>query len=1015
MAATLGAPASVDSGLVHMSFPIEKTETTADGDLIVYGKATDGSVDSDEQIVDPTFSGKAIQEWLATGGNVRVQHNAQRDPAGVGIEANTGPDGETWVKSLVVEPGAKTLVKAGALRAYSVGIARPKIVRDNVARGGRIVDGIIVEISLVDRPANKNCGIQLVKSASDGTPELSGKVTFHESLVESKSAGLIDMDELARRVVEKNAQTTITKTVGKTGNAFSPADLAKLLEHREAAEKRQMDPNVGGGVDRDKIPAADFAGRDRSFPIVTPGDVSDAASSIGRAGSSNYSSDELRRRITSIARRKGPSFVSELPESWKADLAMELIAKGDVSPDDDMDEADEGDAPEKPAKKAGKPAFSGAAKPFGSKDGEDDEKDGDAKDAKKAFDDSEDEHVPKDDEAKPDTTKSGGKTCPGCKAGYDADSKLRRCTECNRKLPMAPKSGKAEVEKKAKVMCAGCGANVDAKHSFCPECGKSLSGAKPSTMKNHKFTCLTCGNEPLDKGEKFCPKCGTQNPGYLPMADAQLKIEKGKPVPGAGVVGAGASDIEPVPAHREPDGEAIEEFEHSAGLPTVPDASVKTVDSAEFEAVRAEAFKSIGVAYEVGALHDALCSAFCPGDVVKTHPSYRLENLDVNVWAQEALKAAATAPLEEAGKATQIWQHAETIKSSEPGMISDIRQELHKEYTDGAKGPGSFPTPTEINPTSYRRGLLTGDHAAPSPGHDGPNTHAVPTSHICADDFTRGPLTAGQAADSPSNKGQDIVAAPSVPGEPTRVYYTTGMRDKAKSAMAAMHDHIAQTFPDLCPNVNNVNHDGAASSRPVPVPVHGALKSETVEVEVKAAEPVATDTTMAEAAKAAKKALKSLNQARKSLGLAPFTTDVLVDGQSLDAAVQKAAAVPQVQKDETLTMLTGLQQQLDAICKRLDDQNTVTTKLQADVEQLGNLPDPAVAAWKGAAVTSNPSTDNIHKTAGLPVGAATVAEAAERQKLAMISALQMQIRNSSDPAEREACWNQLVKMTGYAV
>src|SRR5579859_503450 len=489
MAATLGAPASVDSGLVHMSFPIEKTETTADGDLIVYGKATDGSVDSDEQIVDPTFSGKAIQEWLATGGNVRVQHNAQRDPAGVGIEANTGPDGETWVKSLVVEPGAKTLVKAGALRAYSVGIARPKIVRDNVARGGRIVDGIIVEISLVDRPANKNCGIQLVKSASDGTPELSGKVTFHESLVESKSAGLIDMDELARRVVEKNAQTTITKTVGKTGNAFSPADLAKLLEHREAAEKRQMDPNVGGGVDRDKIPAADFAGRDRSFPIVTPGDVSDAASSIGRAGSSNYSSDELRRRITNIARRKGPSFVAELPESWKADLAMELIAKGDVSPDDDTDESDE------------------------------DVEDGDKpKDAKKAFDDSEDEK-PEDSEAKPDTTKSGGKTCPNCKTGYDADSKLRRCTECNRKLPMAPKSDTADVEKKAKVLCAGCGANVDKKHSFCPECGKSLAGAKPSTMKkNHKFTCLTCGNEPLDKGEKFCPKCGTENQGYLPMA-----------------------------------------------------------------------------------------------------------------------------------------------------------------------------------------------------------------------------------------------------------------------------------------------------------------------------------------------------------------------------------------------------------------------------------------------------------------------------------------------------------------
>jgi len=939
--------------LTYLSFPIEKTETTPDGDLIVYGKATDGSVDSDEQIVDPTFSGKAIQDWLATGGNVRVQHNAQRDPAGVGIEANTGPDGETWVKSLVIEPTAKRLVEKGALRAYSVGIARPKIVRDNVARGGRIVDGIIVEISLVDRPANKNCGIQLVKSAEDGHAEYVGKM-FGD-----------------------------TETLTKGASTFSPADLAKLLEHREAAEKRQMDPNVGGGVDRDKIPASDFAGRDRSFPIVTPGDVSDAASSIGRAGADNYSSDELKRRITNIARRKGPSFVAELPESWKADLAMELIAKGDVSPDDDTDESDE------------------------------DVEDGDKpKDAKKAFDDSEDEK-PEDSEAKPDTTKSGGKTCPNCKTGYDADSKLRRCTECNRKLPMAPKSDTADVEKKAKVLCAGCGANVDKKHSFCPECGKSLAGAKPSTMKkNHKFTCLTCGNEPLDKGEKFCPKCGTENQGYLPMADSQLKISKSadteveKCDPGEGVVGAGAANIQPLPAHREPDGVAIEAFEHDAGLPTVPDSSVKNVNH---EAMAAERLKNIGVSYDIGSLHDMLCPAYCLDDVAKSHPSARIEDLDVNYWAQAALKAAATAPLDEAGQATQMWQHAETLKSVDPSLIFELRAEAHKSYSDAQVGPGTFPTPMEINPTQFRRGSITAGHAADSPGHDGPNTHAVTTSHICANDFTRGPLTDGHAAPSPANKGE-VISAPVPAGEPTRVYYTTGMRDKAKSAMQAMHEHIANTFPDLCPATQpNMGMDGAAASRPVPVPVHGALKSETVEATAAVVETPVEDT-MKMAAKKAKKALKSLNEARQMLGLAPFLEDVLVNGEQL----QKAAAVPQVEKNATVDALMELKAQLTEMSKRLDEQTTTTSKLQEIVNQLGDLPDPAVAAWKGAAQQHNTS-DTINKTASLPVGAATVAEAAERQKLAMISVLQNQIRNSSDPAEREACWNQLMKMTGYTV
>lgn len=96
------------------------------------------------------------------------------------------------------------------------------------------------------------------------------------------------------------------------------ADRYPITEDEYVA-KRDMDANVGGGVDRDKLPAGDFAGKNRSFPIVTPGDVSDAASSIGRAGSDNYSAEQLRANITRIARRKGASFVAQLPKSWTDD------------------------------------------------------------------------------------------------------------------------------------------------------------------------------------------------------------------------------------------------------------------------------------------------------------------------------------------------------------------------------------------------------------------------------------------------------------------------------------------------------------------------------------------------------------------------------------------------------------------------------------------------------------------------------------------------------------------------
>ena len=216
MAATLTG----SGDLLYASFPIDKVETDADGDLIVFGKASDGSVDSDQQIVAPSFMAAAAQAWKATGANLRVQHNAQRDPAGVGLEVETDAAGATWVKGLVIEPIAKKLVAKGALRAYSVGIARPTIERDPTgkARGGIITAGELVEISLVDRPANKACGIALVKAADDGTPEYVGKVFgSDDDIAKALGADVTKADDMVNVDLPKGASISI-----------SPADFAKL-------------------------------------------------------------------------------------------------------------------------------------------------------------------------------------------------------------------------------------------------------------------------------------------------------------------------------------------------------------------------------------------------------------------------------------------------------------------------------------------------------------------------------------------------------------------------------------------------------------------------------------------------------------------------------------------------------------------------------------------------------------------------------------------------------------------
>lgn len=140
---------------------ILKTDTTPDGDLLVYGKATGPDLDLDEQRCDPDWLRKAMPRW-AEWGNVREQHSAIA--AGVGVE--TSQAGDDWfLKSLVVDAGSKQKVQKGVLKGYSIGIKGARVVKDATAPGGRIVGGEIVEISLVDRPANPTATMAIAKSA----------------------------------------------------------------------------------------------------------------------------------------------------------------------------------------------------------------------------------------------------------------------------------------------------------------------------------------------------------------------------------------------------------------------------------------------------------------------------------------------------------------------------------------------------------------------------------------------------------------------------------------------------------------------------------------------------------------------------------------------------------------------------------------------------------------------------------------------------------------------------------
>jgi hypothetical protein len=203
-------------------FAIVKADKNADGTLMVYGKATDDSIDIDQQICDDTWLDSAMPDWFKSGGNIREQHSSIA--AGVAKEYEKKPDGH-YIRALVVDPASVKKVDLGVLKGFSIGIKNPRITRDEKAANGRIIDGQIVEVSLVDRPANPNCQLVLAKSingetgvwkveeliekedAVEATPVTETPELVEEILPEATPISeIVEEDKLEQLGIEKTAQ-----------------------------------------------------------------------------------------------------------------------------------------------------------------------------------------------------------------------------------------------------------------------------------------------------------------------------------------------------------------------------------------------------------------------------------------------------------------------------------------------------------------------------------------------------------------------------------------------------------------------------------------------------------------------------------------------------------------------------------------------------------------------------------------------------------------------------------------
>ena len=213
------------SDLTTAYFEITKSDRNDDGTLMVYGKATDDSLDIDQQICDPVWLDTAMPDWFKTGGNVREQHS--NIAAGVAKEYEKKADGH-YIHALIVDPVSVKKVDTGVLRGFSIGIKSPRVVRDEKAVNGRIIDGTIVEVSLVDRPANPNCQLVLAKSISGESG-----VWKVEELIEKSEETPETVEEIVEEIVEETPAAEIVEEE-------KAEEIAEELENDKSAKAKSI-------------------------------------------------------------------------------------------------------------------------------------------------------------------------------------------------------------------------------------------------------------------------------------------------------------------------------------------------------------------------------------------------------------------------------------------------------------------------------------------------------------------------------------------------------------------------------------------------------------------------------------------------------------------------------------------------------------------------------------------------------------------------------------------------------
>jgi hypothetical protein len=309
----------------NLFLPLSKVERQPDGSVTVSGYASTPALDLDNEIVALAAVKKALPgywEWR----NIREMH--QPSAVGVGKEANVDDRG-LFLTAKITDPTAAQKCIDEVYKGFSIGGKK-------LAKNGNTITEIeLVEISIVDRPANPECRIEVAKKFKERRPEaggylvkaISGRTPTAKAL--SKMAQAVELlakdgPPAARdgfSLPAKKAEGSHTHEIEcETGPPVEKTDLgAKCAAHDKencpiCTEKREVKTE-----ERESLASQGKALPGGGFPIKNKEDLGNARQAIGRAKNPSKAKALIRRRAKELG--------VKLPSTWSKKMARKLIKR----------------------------------------------------------------------------------------------------------------------------------------------------------------------------------------------------------------------------------------------------------------------------------------------------------------------------------------------------------------------------------------------------------------------------------------------------------------------------------------------------------------------------------------------------------------------------------------------------------------------------------------------------------------------------------------------------------------